>query len=87
MDPQSTFCPNLDCPARGQSGQGNIISHGRSDRAAAAKSAKPPSVHAMARHSIAAALPRRSSPRSLPCSPMVVLPLPLRLPLGCNNAR
>ena len=29
MDPQSTFCPNLDCPARGQSGQGNIISHGR----------------------------------------------------------
>jgi transposase-like protein len=29
MDPQQTFCPNLDCPARGQSGEGNIISHGR----------------------------------------------------------
>ncbi len=29
MDPQYTFCPNLDCPARGQCGQGNIISHGR----------------------------------------------------------
>jgi transposase-like protein len=29
MDPQHTFCPNLDCPARGQTGEGNIISHGR----------------------------------------------------------
>ena len=29
MDPQHTFCPNLDCPARGQVGEGNIISHGR----------------------------------------------------------
>jgi transposase-like protein len=29
MDPQPTFCPNLDCPARGQISQGNIISHGR----------------------------------------------------------
>ncbi len=29
MDPQHTVCPNLDCPARGQIGQGNIISHGR----------------------------------------------------------
>ena len=29
MDPQPTFCPNLDCPARGQSGQGTIIGHGR----------------------------------------------------------
>jgi transposase-like protein len=29
MDPQPTFCPNLDCPARGQIGEGNIISHGR----------------------------------------------------------
>jgi transposase-like protein len=29
MDPQQTFCPNLDCPARGQVGEGNITSHGR----------------------------------------------------------
>ena len=29
MDPQPTFCPNLDCPARGQIGEGNIIGHGR----------------------------------------------------------
>jgi transposase-like protein len=29
MDPQHTFCPNLDCPARGQIGEGNITSHGR----------------------------------------------------------
>ena len=24
MDPQAVFCHNLDCPARGQSGKGNI---------------------------------------------------------------
>lgn len=29
MDPQTTFCPNLDCPARGQIGQGNIHLHSR----------------------------------------------------------
>jgi transposase-like protein len=29
MDPQQPFCPNLDCPARGQRGEGNITSHGR----------------------------------------------------------
>jgi transposase-like protein len=29
MDPQPPFCPNLDCPARGQVGEGNITSHGR----------------------------------------------------------
>ena len=29
MDPQQAFCPNLDCPARGQVGEGNITSHGR----------------------------------------------------------
>ncbi len=29
MDPQHTFCPNPDCPARGQIGEGNVISHGR----------------------------------------------------------
>ena len=27
MDPQTVFCPNLDCPARGQRGQGNIGVH------------------------------------------------------------
>jgi len=29
MDPLPTFCPNLDCPARGQLDQGNLIRHGR----------------------------------------------------------
>ncbi len=29
MDPHHTFCPNRDCPASGQVGQGNITSHGR----------------------------------------------------------
>lgn len=29
MDPQTTFCPNSDCPARGQVGQGNIHIHSR----------------------------------------------------------
>ena len=29
MNPQEVFCPNLDCPARGQVGEGNVIGHGR----------------------------------------------------------
>jgi transposase-like protein len=29
MDPQTTFCPNMDCPARGQVGEGNIRIHGQ----------------------------------------------------------
>jgi transposase-like protein len=32
MDPQQPFCPNPDCPARGQVGQGNITSHGQKRR-------------------------------------------------------
>jgi transposase-like protein len=27
IDPQRTFCPNIDCPARGQLGEGNIRIH------------------------------------------------------------
>jgi transposase-like protein/IS1 family transposase len=32
MDPTTTFCPNLGCPARGQTGQGNIGIHSRQDK-------------------------------------------------------
>jgi transposase-like protein len=32
MDPQKVFCPNLDCPARGQVGQGNIGVHSHRER-------------------------------------------------------
>jgi transposase-like protein/IS1 family transposase len=32
MDPTATFCPNWSCPARGQTGQGNIGIHSRKDR-------------------------------------------------------
>jgi transposase-like protein len=32
MDPQTQFCPNPDCPARGQAGQGNIRVHSQQDR-------------------------------------------------------
>ena len=32
MDPTTTFCPNSACPARGQTGQGNIGIHSRQDR-------------------------------------------------------
>jgi transposase-like protein len=32
MDPQTQFCHNLDCPARGRVGQGNIHVHSRADR-------------------------------------------------------
>jgi len=32
MDPATTFCPNLACPARGQTGQGNIRLHSCKDK-------------------------------------------------------
>ena len=32
MHPTSTFCPHLDCPARGQTGQGNTGIHSRKDQ-------------------------------------------------------
>lgn len=32
MDPQTVFCHNFDCPARGQIGQGNIGIHSRKER-------------------------------------------------------
>jgi len=31
MDPQAVFCPNLDCPARGQLGKDNIRLHSRKE--------------------------------------------------------
>ncbi len=32
MDPQTQFCPNPECPARGQRGQGNIRVHSQRER-------------------------------------------------------
>ena len=32
MNPRELFCPNLDCPARGQVGKGNIHVHSQKDR-------------------------------------------------------
>lgn len=32
MNPQELFCPNMDCPARGQTGKGNIQVHSQKDR-------------------------------------------------------
>ncbi len=32
MDPQSIFCPNPECPARGQTGQGNIGIHSQREQ-------------------------------------------------------
>src|SRR5918997_551160 len=32
MDPQAQFCPNPDCPARGQRSQGNIRMHSQTER-------------------------------------------------------
>ena len=32
MDPTTTFCPNLACPARGQTGQGNMRIHSCKDK-------------------------------------------------------
>ena len=32
MTPEKVFCPNLDCPAKGQVGQGNIRSHSQKEK-------------------------------------------------------
>jgi len=32
MNPQDLFCPNMDCPARGQTGKGNLQVHSQKDR-------------------------------------------------------
>ena len=32
MDSQTAFCPNLQCPAKGQVGQGNVLVHSRTDK-------------------------------------------------------
>ena len=32
MNPQEVFCPNIDCPARGQQGKENIEIHSRSEK-------------------------------------------------------
>jgi transposase-like protein len=32
MDPQQAFCPNLDCPARGQAGRGTLRVHSQQER-------------------------------------------------------
>src|SRR5712692_10388457 len=32
MDPATTFCPNMACPARGQTGQGNMGIHSGKDK-------------------------------------------------------
>ena len=31
MDPHTQFCPNMACPTRGQSGEGNIVVHSRQE--------------------------------------------------------
>ncbi len=32
MNPQEIFCPNIDCPARGQRGEGNICIHSQKEK-------------------------------------------------------
>ncbi len=32
MNPQTVFCPNIECPARGQQGEGNIEVHSRKEK-------------------------------------------------------
>ena len=32
MDPTTVFCPNRHCPARGQTGQGNIGIHSQKEQ-------------------------------------------------------
>ena len=32
MNPEEQFCPNIDCPARGQRGEGNITIHSQKEK-------------------------------------------------------
>lgn len=32
MNPETVFCPNIDCPARGQVGEGNIHAHSQAEK-------------------------------------------------------
>ena len=32
MNPEEVFCPNMECPARGQAGKGNIRIHSQKDK-------------------------------------------------------
>lgn len=32
MNPQEEFCPNMECPARGKIGKGNIVSHSQKEK-------------------------------------------------------
>jgi len=32
MNPEQLFCPNIDCPARGQTGEGNITIHSQKEK-------------------------------------------------------
>ena len=32
MDPSKEFCPNPDCPAKGQVGKGNIVVHSKKEK-------------------------------------------------------
>ena len=32
MNPEHLFCPNIDCPARGQTRQGNLVIHSQQEK-------------------------------------------------------
>jgi hypothetical protein len=59
MNPQEIFCPNMDCPARGQTGKGNIHVHSSKTSATSAMYANRPLVPAKGQFSIAC----RSDPK------------------------
>ena len=42
MNPQAVFCPNIDCPARGRTGQGNIGVHDTKDERYMCRECKRP---------------------------------------------
>jgi hypothetical protein len=32
MNLEHLFCPNFDCPARGQTGEGNLVTHSQQEK-------------------------------------------------------
>lgn len=87
LDPEQPFCPNLDCAASGQRGQGTRTSHGRKrPRYACSVCRTPfsarPGTPFYRRRTAAAVLTQ-----VLTLVAMAVRFPPLRPPLGCKRAR
>lgn len=86
MNPQTPFCPNLDCPARGQVGRGNISVHSHSQCRYRCRECRQTFAATKAPHFTGCTRPASCSPRSSRCWHMAVRCRPLLPPFTETNA-